>query len=335
MYGKKPLTKQNILNRISGYDIFVYYINGFNQLGKKFKSELRKDTNPTCSVKQVGLNYFLYRDFATGDSLDCFSYVQKKYNLTFIETLAKINVDFNLNLNSDIVFTPSEKTPIIHKIENLPIENYKTITVKKRKWSKLDKLFWFDSIEATSKLLEQNLIFPISCFFINNIYYKTEPVAYCYINYNEDGEEVYKIYQPFSKECKWISNYNNNTLFGNELNLKPFEKDYLIITKSLKDTVTLKLLGFNVVNPPSENSNLEKFFTRNPTYLNKSILLYDNDKAGLAYAKKQFEELGIPFYYFEEDLGVKDSFEYVKKFGKLQLKELITKVINDVERSNT
>lgn len=335
MYGKKPLTKKNILNKISEYDIFVFYINGFNQLGKKFRSELRKDNNPTCSIKRVGLNSFIYRDFATTDSLDCFSYIQKKFDLSFIQSLAKINSDFNLNLVSDIEFIPSGKIPIVHKIENLPISEYKNIKVKKRKWNSLDKMFWHSSIGISSKDLEKELIFPISCFFINDIYYKAEPVAYCYLNYTEDGEEVYKIYQPFDKNFKWISNYNNNTLFGNELNLAPFDSKILIITKSLKDTVTLKLLGFNVVNPPAENSSLNKFFTRNPSYLNNSLLLYDNDNPGIAYAEKQYKELGIPFFYFDKNLGVKDSFEFVKKYGKLELQKLITTVINGMDRNNS
>lgn len=325
MYGTKPLTKKNVLEKISPYDIFSYYINGFTTLGKKFRSELRDDKLPTCSIVRVGAYHFVYKDFGLGQTLDCFSYVQLKFGLNFLETLAKINADFNLNLSTSISFQPSAKIPIIHDKLDLPIKVKSNIKVVYRNWNKLDKLFWYDTIQASTKYLEIFGIKPISGFFVNEIYYKTEPVAYCYTNYTEDGEEVYKIYQPFLAVGKWFSNYDNFTFFGGELQLKKeFEPDIpLIITKSLKDTVAISLLGFKVVNPPAEGSDLDKFFIRNPEYLNNSFILYDNDKAGILYAEKQYQKYNIPYYYFNKNLEVKDSYEYIKKYGKSQLKELL------------
>ena len=39
-----------ILGKITEYDIFMYYIPSFRELGKKFRSELREDNSPTVSI---------------------------------------------------------------------------------------------------------------------------------------------------------------------------------------------------------------------------------------------------------------------------------------------
>ena len=49
--GYQILSAENILKKVTEYDIFKYYISGLEAPGKKFCSELRKDRNPSCSIK--------------------------------------------------------------------------------------------------------------------------------------------------------------------------------------------------------------------------------------------------------------------------------------------
>ena len=135
MYGfKDDLTKENIFKKISSYDIFKAYCENFQEINKKFKSDLRPDdTNPSCYISQIKGD-LLYTDFGEG-SYRAVDYVMRKFNLTFIEALLKLNEDFNLNLSTTIQFTGEllKNTPQINtKIE---FKEKSHATIQKRKGS--------------------------------------------------------------------------------------------------------------------------------------------------------------------------------------------------------
>ena len=71
------LKKSDILNRISAHDIFKYYISSYLSPGKTFCSELRKDRKPSCSIKILGNNNAIYKDFSNGDVYGPITYVQR------------------------------------------------------------------------------------------------------------------------------------------------------------------------------------------------------------------------------------------------------------------
>ena len=73
-----------ILGKITEYDIFMYYCPSFKKLNKKFCSELREDKTPSASIINWSGN-LLYKDFGYPDhTFNCFSYVQFKFNIPFI-----------------------------------------------------------------------------------------------------------------------------------------------------------------------------------------------------------------------------------------------------------
>ena len=89
-----------ILSKITEYDIFMYYCSNFKELHKKFCSELREDYTPSASIIMWS-GILLYKDFGYPDhTFNCFSYVQFKYNVSFVYALRIIDCDFNLNLSS-------------------------------------------------------------------------------------------------------------------------------------------------------------------------------------------------------------------------------------------
>ena len=92
------LSKDVILSRITEYDIFRYYCSSFKNINTKFCSELRKDNTPTVSIIKWN-SKLLYKDFGYEEhTLDCFSYIQIKYNVNFFDCLRVIDNDFNLDL---------------------------------------------------------------------------------------------------------------------------------------------------------------------------------------------------------------------------------------------
>lgn len=85
------LTVDNILSKITQYDIFKTYCLNFREVDKMFLSELRKDKNPTCKIfidRTTG--DFIYKDF-NGESHNCFTYIQSKFGVNFNNALNIIN----------------------------------------------------------------------------------------------------------------------------------------------------------------------------------------------------------------------------------------------------
>ena len=94
------LKKENILNKISEYDIFSYYIDEKFKINQTFSSPLRnKDMNPSFGVFQAS-NGLRFKDLKTGQHGDCFQFIMEKYNYTFIEALRVVDVDFDLKLGN-------------------------------------------------------------------------------------------------------------------------------------------------------------------------------------------------------------------------------------------
>jgi len=98
---KEPLTKENILEKITEYDIFKAYCPNFQDIDKKFIATLNR-TNKEF-LPSANITYYRgklwYKDFGSSDkAMDCFSYIQAKYNASFIQALGIINLDFNLGL---------------------------------------------------------------------------------------------------------------------------------------------------------------------------------------------------------------------------------------------
>ena len=74
MYGfGEPLTKENILKRITSYDIFRYYSDNFVEVGRTFKGDLpgRDDQVPSAIVNMIGGD-LMYSDFGYKTGLRCF-----------------------------------------------------------------------------------------------------------------------------------------------------------------------------------------------------------------------------------------------------------------------
>jgi DNA primase len=75
----------------------------------------------------------------------------------------------------------------------------------------------------------------------------------------------------------------------------PKTGDYLVVTKSLKDVMTLYSLGISAIAPISENCFLsESQYNRLKERFKYIILLYDNDRPGLRAMlsiKRKFPEV--------------------------------------------
>ena len=326
MYGNGKVSKETILNLITEYDIFKKYVNNFKEVNKKFVSELRQDQHPTCVIGRVG-NTLKYRDFSEFEAIDCFEYIKRKYVVNFGEALEMVNRDFNLGLLQGISINYVPTPSIIHGIDIESFPKLSTvIQIQRRQWSLGDKAYWNGKYGFTSKELDKAHIMPIAGFWVNGVYIKADPIAYAYyFGEGDDGRSMYKIYQPYSKTLKWLTNCSQDLLQGEEL--LPDTGDLLIITKSYKDVMVLFKLGIAAIAPQGETVNIseEKIEELSRRFTN-IILLYDNDTAGVNAIAKLVEETNLPHFFLPS--GTKDVSDFVELYSYESLLTFLNEQIN-------
>lgn len=309
---KLPLTIKSIEQFISPWDIFTTYIDNFPGLDISFKSQLRTgDTNASCRVISIN-GILLYKDFAETGMLNCYSYVARKYGLSFYETLGKIRNDFNLTAleecNRKLVSTQVVTIP-----KPMLINHKQTILLKKaREWKLHDKEFWFDRYGITLDWLKAANIEPISSFWIDNHKYNMVEFtcsnhSYSFNYYWHNSIFRRKIYQPFS-DVKWISNVDSTIVQGWDI-LPKTGGDILIITSSYKDAGTImcnltnKTIGKQIyaIAPNNEETFLPvPVFEKLKSRWKHILLWYDNDftkqrNAGLERSIELSGQFGIPW----------------------------------------
>lgn len=305
-----------ILSRISSADIFTFYFGKF-ELNKAYSSKLRKDNNPSIGFYVGKKGQLIYNDFSTGEKLNCFSFVQKLYNLNFREALNLIASDFGLtSIRSKVplqVFKDANELDIIQKKETI-------IQFIPDKWKDRHLKYW-RLYEITKKELELENVFPVKNLFINKKEIK---------NINNDLQFAYvekdvgvKIYTPYNKRIKHITNIPLSIPFGLK-NLK-YQSNTIYITKAKKDLIILKKFFTDVIATQNESessiSNETEELIKN--FKNK-IIIWDNDETGVNNCKK-FNSRGYGYFNIpKEELkkGIKDIADYVEWYGLIGLEQL-------------
>ena len=271
-----------------------------------FCSPLRDDRNPTCSFQERPHGLYL-KDFSGDFYGDCFDVVQRMYNCTFSKAMERIAIDFNI----------IDGVPAIRKtIPKRDISNQKKIfEVKRREWTLGDKDFWFQ-FNITRKDLRKFNVSPIEILWVDDeVKYQYTPSDPAYVYYF--GNSNYKIYFPHRKKYRFLS--NGPHLQGwREINLAT---DSVIITKSLKDVIVLNKMGFEALAPPAEGAYINPDTIEFLTNYDVTIL-FDNDEAGITWAKKNSQKYSLPYFYYEEN-GVKDTSDLVKLKGLEEAKQII------------
>ena len=312
---KPILTKEFILNRVSEEDIFRYYILSFKDFNRAFCSELREDKKPSCSISYRN-NKSFYKDFSTGDSYDCFSYVMAKYNCNFIECIKIIANDFNISkINID---RPPEVIFGIHK--PVYVEKQVKIEIKSRPFNKQDYEYW-NSFGCNNQWLHQGIIKPITHYWINGNRFHIQNVGYSY----KANPYTFKIYQPFNDDFKWCGNVKNYCFGYNEL---PQTGDMLFITSSYKDVGCLTSLGYNAIETGSESTGISQLTLDFLRERFKQVIIYfNNDLAGIELAKKRSLEWDMQYIHNPLDIVEKDPSDYFKVHGGDKLNQLIKELL--------
>lgn len=330
------LTVDSILNFVSEYDIFKKYCPNFIELDKSFKSEFYDDKNGSCRITQDNNNRLFYKDFGNIEQSfsSPFNYIMYKYNCTFQESLKIISNDFNLNKLSYNI----KPNIILGREDNTIINKPKiksTITILPRNWNLVDYNYWSKYNINFSILNDYNII-PCSNIYLHKqdktiVFNSTkENPIYAY-RFCNDGKYSYKIYKPLSpdKKYKWLFSGGVKENIEGEDQL-PLFGDTLILTKSLKDIICIKMAGYPAISLQGEANKLEEsLVSKMLKRFNRIIVLYDNDEQGIISSKSivnkyRFKSIIIPLEY-----NCKDYSELVAKIGQKEAKIVLNKLINE------
>lgn len=327
---KRLITKSDILNHYQDVDIYRKYLNQEIDIGKPILSPLMKDNKPSLSFFVGDNNEICFNDFRVGKG-NFVKFVQLLFGLSYFDALSKIAVDFDLDknyicknlpksnlTNSDNKFLSREE--ILSKVDSLHLGK------RKRNWQLHDIEFWQQygiSLETLNKFNVE----PLEYVFINEKIIKADKYCYCFIE-NKDGNQTYKIYQPFNKNYKWLNSHNDSVWQGWEQ--LPDNANELIITKSLKDVMTLyEVTGCSAVSLQSEGI-LPKHhvFSQLDTRFKTIYSLYDNDfdseqNWGKIFGDRISREFGLIEMYIDDKYKSKDFSDLVKNVGKDKAKYIL------------
>ena len=326
---KELISKSAILSKYNELEIFQKYINEPISLKGNILSPLRKENNPSFGFFIGEGNEICFNDFVLGKG-DFVKFIMLKFGRSYFEALSTVACDFNMQ--SDYIckiydkinfqkskITQSTKSELLSKYTGYKLGK------TKRDWKDHDTLFWLQ-YGITLTTLQKYRVEAISFIFIGDNIYPADKYAYCFKEL-KDGIETYKIYQPYNDKHKWINNHDNSVWQG--WTQLPASGEELIITKSLKDVMTLYELGFNAISLQSENIIPKKHIFKQLEDRFKTItLLYDNDfnsetNWGKLFGDKLSKELGIIECYIKDEYECKDVSDLVKKYGKVKALEIL------------
>lgn len=329
----KQLVEKGLLMRdVSDVDIYKYYAPNLEiELGKRQISPLREENNGSFALFASN-NEILFKDFVLGGG-DCIRFVQLKFGYNFNEALSRIVMDFGLtdkyaytDLSYKKIAAPVGK---VDREEVMKQAGRSLIQIRRRKWLIRDAKFWTPFGIDLPTLQKYNVV-PISHLFINSQIIVCGDHVYAFIE-QKDGIETYKIYQPDNPDHKWINNHDESVWQGWEQ--LPEKGDKVIITKSLKDIMTItSLTGIPSVSLQAESVHpKEHIIEELKQRFDQVWIWYDNDfdgeeNWGRNFGAKLAEEHNLIQTEIPDEYKIKDPSDFCKKKGKEETKKLIEKL---------
>ena len=323
-FKSKPIIPnfKHVKDLIKDEDIFLFYYPGiiFNSRVKSPIGE--KDDRPSFSVFWSNLkNKLIFKEFRygyTGDSIDFVRYLFYYPDNTraCMRILRDFGKDEGFYIDNNIMKIKPSKIPkssrIVKKHERA---DFKVII---RNWEEHDLEYW-GKYGITLQWLKLGRIYPVKFFYIGKSPYRAEKYSYVYVE-NKDNNLTYKIYQPFSEEKKWLG--NNDASIWELWELLPNKHDFLIITKSRKDALSI----MSTCRIPSVSLQTEgsipkiQVIDELKSRFKHILFFYDNDydkskNWGVQYVKRLSEEFNIDYILINEKYHSKDYSDFIDNHG--------------------
>lgn len=318
--GRRTITKEEVLEQISEAEILHNYLH-ISKVPCRINSPLRRDRKPSVGIFSPDGVSIRYIDFATGDRGTLFNLLSKIWNLNYTDTLHRIINDTLTNSSTKIT-----KNNICSTITKTHTAN--TIKIKTREWKDYDIKYW-ESYGVKLKWLKYANVYPITHKILtkdNKTYTFCCPkYAYAFAEFKE-GKTTFKIYQPYSKDFKWMNNHDSSVI---SLWTKVPEKgDKVCICSSLKDALCLwSNTGIPCIAVQGEGYMISQTAIKELKRRFKNIyILFDNDEPGLKDGKSLAKATGFQNIILPQFEGGKDVSDFYKCCQNK--KEFINTIIN-------
>lgn len=271
---------------VGDVEIYHFYFGDFDLI-TKYTSPFphRNDPNPSFMFQNVGTYSspkILWNDFGLTDIKykDGLGFVMEYYQISRKDAVRKVWKEMVKDQSVRIV------KPKLNQPVNLPYE-YTVGEIQD-----FEMKYW-SRLHFTKKLLTfYNVKSLVSMRRIGKQIWGTTEDNPAFI-YLFSIEDVFKAYRPLDpNKDKFRGQGNGNVLEGYDQ--LPTRGQHLFITSSLKDTITLRMLGYLAVNPTSENSKralYSKIRELNQRF-DKIYIFFDNDAPGIRAAKSLSRDTG-------------------------------------------
>lgn len=322
---KVELTIENILARISPFDIFTFYMPNKWRVNEATYSPFRKENNPSFSINnRLGTLSFI--DFTnTKYKGDCFTFVKMLFNLNNMdEVLKMIDRDFNLGIQNRTFGQEYKKITQKYEQPEVAGKRYSLIQVSTRAFTKEELAYWNQFHQDISDLRAEH-VYSIDKVYLNKRLFVLKDTELRF-GYFYDGH--WKIYRPYAaKAYKWVPNNTPITHLEGKKNIigvdnafiNKSKKDYMVIKKVYPHTCAVQNEGMACFSP--ENVEFLKTNSRIQT------LSFDSDIPGVTSSLDVTKTYGfgycnVPKEYLKD--GIKDWGELSRIHGMKEVEKVLT-----------
>ncbi len=321
-----PIKTDSILEKVSEYDIFRYYMPHSDWKPNIVTfSPFRNEKNPSFMIgnKHGRLTFIDFGDTSRRGS--CFDFVMMIHNITdYQEALKLIDRDLGLGLSRG---TNTNVYKHIVKEYKQPIKTAKTyshIQVITKKFTNEELAYWAQYHQDIEDLKANN-VYSISKVYLNKQLF---PAPIGELRFGYLYGDKWKIYRPHAKDkrSKWVPNNVPITAMDGKDDIK--QCDVAFINKSKKDYMVMKKIF-----PCScavQNEGLGCFSPDNVEYIKSNsasqILSFDSDVTGVENSQQitqmfDFGYCNVPRKYLSE--GIKDWADLARVHGMKAIEDYL------------
>lgn len=292
------------------------------ELGKipnrAIQSPLRRDKNPSFTVFCGSSGMWLYKDMSNDDCGNAIQFIMKRYNISYLQALKKINKDIALQ-------------PVINKVISKRKEKL-NIDWADCRFTDRHKQY-FDEYELDENFLNSEMdIYALEKYAINGKIVKIPDKWYQFVYFAKDIKEIkiLTLGENVPKEEKWRSYNIPNTYIWRYYKYENSTCNKLFVCKSLKDSAVFCKLGYCSV--ALQNESAKTLLSNNVDILNKIskeiYMVLGTDEQGKQESIKITQKTGWKWLNTENRLlswGINDPAEYVKEISLTALGNEIKK----------
>lgn len=322
---RTKLTPDNILDKISEYDIYKMYMPHQNwKINVVTYSPFRNEKNPSFIIGYRG-GALRFIDF--GDSSKkggCFDFVMMLFNVSLYDAMLMIDRDFDLGIVSGSSTKNYERIVADYAQPTATSKREYFIQVKTRKFTHEELAYWNAYYQDIDDLRANN-VYSIDTVYLNK---QKFPIKDSELRFGYLYEGHWKIYRPFAdKKNKWMPNNVPITMMDGLEDIR--DCDVAFINKSKKDYMVMKKIFPCCC--AVQNEGMGCFSEENVEYIKENserqILSFDSDETGVKNSKLISDKFGfdycnVPRIYLEE--GIKDWADLARIHGLKTIEKYLT-----------